>query len=90
MGYGSKLNISIKNERIAILENRAAAIERLLYSEIKLSHKKMDENTAALKDLLGSLGNIQSELEFIYDELMARTVGGRMKRLAARLTRKNK
>jgi hypothetical protein len=81
MGYGSKLNVSIKNDRIVILEKRADAVERLLFSDMKLSHRKMDENTAAMKDLLGSLGNIQSELEFIYAEIMARTVRGRWKRL---------
>jgi hypothetical protein len=81
MGYGSKLNVSIKNDRIVILENRATAIEQLLLSEIKLSHKKMDENTAALKDLHGTLGNLQSELELIYDVLMSRTVKGRFRRL---------
>lgn len=87
MGYQQKINISIKNDRIVLLEQRAAAIENLLYSEIKLSHKKMDENTAALKDLLGNLGNIQSELELIYDALMSKTIRGRMKRLAGCLNR---
>ena len=90
MGYQSKINVSIKNDRIVILEQRAAAIEQLLYSEIKLSHKKMDENTAAMKDLLGSLGNIQEELGFFYDAFMARTVRGRMKRLATWLNRRSK
>jgi hypothetical protein len=81
MGYGQKINVSIKNDRIVILEKRAKTIESILYSEIKLSHKKMDENTTALKDLLGTLGNLQSELELIYSELMARTARGRFRRL---------
>jgi hypothetical protein len=88
MGYGQKLNISIKNERIVILENRAAAIEQLLFSEIKLSHKKMDENTAALKDLLGTLGNLQSELELIYDKLESRGIRGLIKKLASSIPNK--
>jgi hypothetical protein len=88
MGYQQKINVSIKNDRIIILEKRADTIEQLLFSEIKLSHQKMDKNTTAMKDLLGNLGNIQSELELIYDELMVRTVRGRVKRLAGWLGRK--
>jgi len=81
MGYGSKLNISIKNDRIILLEKRAAAIEQLLHDRIKATDLKIDANTTAVKELLGVLGNIQSELEFVYEELISRTVRGRWKRL---------
>ena len=74
MGYGSKLNISIKNDQIILLEKRAAAIEQLLHDQIKATDLKIDANTTAVKELLGVLGNI-------YEELISRTVRGRWKRL---------
>jgi hypothetical protein len=88
MGWGKRINVSIKNDRVVLLEKRADAVEQLLHNQIKDTDRKIGENTKALKDLLGTLGNIQSELEFIYEEFISRTVRGRIKRLTTWLGRK--
>lgn len=88
MGWKQRINISIKNDRILLLEKRAAAIEALLNQRIDI----FITQSAELKDLINGLlaqeiYEMKEAQEMIYEELISRTVKGRMKRLAAWLNR---
>jgi hypothetical protein len=88
MGYGSKLNVSIKNQRIEILEQRAAAIEAILNQRINVFITLSTELKGVVDGLLRQeIYEIRQAQELIYDELLSRTVRGRMKRLTAWLGR---
>jgi len=91
MGYQSKVNVSIKNDRIVILEQRAAAIEAILNQRIEIFIKLAGELKGIVDGLLKQeIYEVKQAQELIYEELIGRTLRGRMKRLAVRLNRKNK
>jgi hypothetical protein len=82
MGYGQKLNISIKNDRIVILEQRAAAIEAILNQRINVFITLAGELRGIVDGLLKQeVYEIKQAQELIYEELISRTVRGRWKRL---------
>ena len=82
MGREARLNIGIKNDRIKILERRADMVEALLSQRIEIFIK-------LATDVKKELEKVQEGQELIYEELMARTLRGRMKRLTAWLGRKS-
>jgi hypothetical protein len=89
MGYQSKVNVSIKNDRIVILEQRAAAIEAILNQRIEIFIKLAGELKGIVDGLLRQeIYEVKQAQELIYEELISRTLRGRMKRLAGWLNRK--
>jgi hypothetical protein len=90
MGHEQRLNVSIKNQRIDILEKRAAAIEVILNQRIEIFIKLAGE----LKEIVNSLlkqeiYEVRQAQELIYKELLSRTLRGRWKRLKKTLARSN-
>lgn len=82
MGYGQRLNVSIKNERIVILEKRAAMIESLLNQRIEIFITLSGELKKLINEFLKQeIYEMKEAQDLIYEELISRTIRGRFKRL---------